>query len=89
MVAKLKIIDASRDGLNGHLIVHARIIEDGEVEGALETFGIDPLALDRRFAGDLTKWLQWVGGQMAYSHRCRTTVHRDIHKLKGTSIELK
>jgi hypothetical protein len=92
MSMKLRIVDVSRDGVNGHLSVHAMILEEladgNQREGALETFGIDPLALQKRFEGSIGKWLAWVGRQMKDNHRRRTMAHADLHGLKGKTIDL-
>lgn len=90
---KLFIVGSHQNGVNGHLTIHARIIEDcsdgSHHEGALETYGIDPLALQSRFRGDVEKWKTWVMDKMKYNHKCRTAANRDIHQWRGKTFDIK
>jgi hypothetical protein len=88
---KLRIREISTDGHNGHITAHLHIEHDHDgqvVQGALETFGIDPIALDRRFNGSVGQWLAWVGRQMKDKHQRRTAVHADLSGLKGKTIDV-
>lgn len=89
---KLRIREISVDGHNGHVTAHFHVEEekDGQwVQGAVETHGIDPIALQRRFKGDVQEWLKYVGRVMKENHIRRTAIHaKMVHHLKGEAIDL-
>lgn len=89
---KLHILRASKNGVNGHLTIHAKIIEDREngehLEGAVESWGIDPLALQSRFDGDVHRWRAWVTDKMLLNHRHRSVVHESINGWTGKKFEI-
>lgn len=88
----LKILSHNRDGRTGHIEINCVISEHDEgrttFEGIIETYGIDPLALERRFGGDENAWLAWVGETMLANHARRQAAHDAIKSWVGKHFEI-
>ena len=89
---QLKIENPSIDGTTGHHMVRVHIVEQVDAEqtvhGIKEVYGIDSTALDLKFAGDVNKWLQWVGQEMLAKHIRRTKVQAELLTMHGKTIDL-
>ena len=88
---RLKVLQTVKDGHSGHLAIHARIVEqDGDttVEGAVETYGIDPLALDVLYKGDVGKWRDDIARIMLDNHRRRTKAHDSLVDWQDKEFEI-
>ena len=88
---RLKVIQTVKDGHSGHLTMHARIVEqDGDkvTEGAVESYGIDPLALDVLYKGDVTKWRDETARLMLQNHRRRMVAHDSMTEWNDKEFEI-
>lgn len=86
-MAQLKIVKVNSNGLNGHLTVHARIVDE-KGEGAMESHGIDSVSLQNLYGGDQKKWLKTVFQRMHKSHCDRSVCHHEVIQLQGKTLDL-
>lgn len=90
---ELQIDNPSINGITGHHQVQVRILEyddEGKLadHGIMEVYGIDSLALERRFDSSLEKWLGWVAQEMLYKHKSRRTIQDRLLTMDGRRIKL-
>lgn len=91
-MAHIEILDTSKDGTTGYMIVEARVIdEDDPVHkvGAVERSGVEALDIAKNYGGDVDRWLMHIAREMLFRHRQRTAAHTDLHKWKGKRMEIK
>jgi len=93
MPYELVIENPSINGITGHHTIQVHICEldeDGKLidKGIMEVYGIDSLALTRRFDGSLDKWLGWVGQEMLYKHKRRRAAQDQLLTMQGRRIKL-
>jgi hypothetical protein len=89
---RLIVIGADLTGVTGHHTIHTRIEEtaaDGEtLLGVPDTFGIEIVALERRFGGDIEKWRDWVGATMLKRHQNRMSVQTKVLDWQGQKFDV-
>ena len=88
---RLQIVQVVKNDHNGHLAIHARIVEQNGEEaklGAVESHGIEIMALDRLHHGDAQEWLRVVARRMVESHIRRSRHHSDLQQLQGKIIDI-
>ncbi|HKN69713.1 MAG TPA: hypothetical protein VJX30_01545 [Terriglobales bacterium] len=89
---QLVIESGNLSGTTGHHTIQCHILEtrpDGApVRGVPETFGIEAVALQRKFGGDAGKWRDWVAGVMLERHKQRVAVDAEVMKWSGKAFEI-
>lgn len=88
----LEIKDTHKNGVNGHITVMCRIIDDTDAAngvGVYEKWGISALELSQRFDGDAEQWLRTkVTPTMQQRHADRVAAHSSLAKLKGVVLKI-
>ena len=89
---KLVVTSGNLSGVTGHHEIICHILEtnsDGTVvKGTPETYGIESVALDRKFNGNINAWRNWVGQDMLLKHQRKQLAHAEVLQWTGKKFDI-